>query len=83
MSVKFFRKICAIFSLIVLAFVCVAFSACSDSKYDKTLPSLEEKYGWHRTLYTDFSQFSNLEEVYENTPWSPLSSRAQEHRILV
>lgn len=71
MNIKFFRKFCVILSLVVLTFVSAAFSACSDSKYDKTLPSLEEKDGWHRTLYTDFSQFSDIEEVYEKTPWSP------------
>lgn len=45
--------------------------ACSDDSACKELPTLKEEDGWTRTLYTDFSQFSNIDEVYENTPWSP------------
>ncbi|MGN0771349.1 MAG: family 16 glycosylhydrolase [Christensenellales bacterium] len=60
--------------LTVLLVVCMflpVLTACDNQKYDDTLPSLKESDGWHMTLYTDFSQFATLEEVYTTTPWSP------------
>ncbi|MGN0797450.1 MAG: family 16 glycosylhydrolase [Christensenellales bacterium] len=62
------------FAMIILIIVSITtpiLSACTNQNFDNSLPSLQEQDGWHRTLYTDFAEYSTLEELYNETPWSP------------
>lgn len=49
---------------------CLLFTGSKEMPFDENLPSLREEDGWVQTLNTDFSQYSSMEEIYKNTPWS-------------
>lgn len=57
--------------VIMIVLSSVLFIGCSGNRSDDSLPSLTSEEGWYMTLNTDFSQYSDIEEVYEKTPWSP------------
>ncbi|MGN0789725.1 MAG: family 16 glycosylhydrolase [Christensenellales bacterium] len=61
----------ALIILIIVSLTTPILSACNNQNFDNSLPSLDEQDGWHRTLYTDFAEYSSLQEVYAKTPWSP------------
>lgn len=51
----------------------VAFAGCWQDKYDTKKPTLSEADGWELTYSDDFSEFSSIEEVWENTVWRPVN----------
>lgn len=72
MKSKLLKKLFCVFAMCaVFAVMPLSACACTTDKGVSPLPSLKEEDGWTRTLYTDFSQYSDIDEVYEKTPWSP------------
>lgn len=68
---KIIKNSIVLMLLIITLVLMTTFAGCSDKRFDKTLPSLDPQDGWELTLDTDFSQYSDIDEVYEKTPWSP------------
>lgn len=71
MKTKFVRTLSVVMSIFMILMASTAFVSCSTDKFDDSLPSLSSQEGWEMTLNTDFSQYSDIQEVYKNTPWSP------------
>ncbi len=71
---KFISAICAG----AIALGACAFPAYANEKnFDKSLPSLNKEDGWEQTLNTDFSEYSSIDEVYQNSPWGAEGSHGK------
>ena len=72
------RKLIALSAFILcLAFPLAVFAGCWQDKYRTAKPTLSSEDGWRLTYSDDFSDFSSLEEVWENTSWTPVQHGAR------
>ncbi len=72
------RKLIALSAFILcLAFPLAVFAGCWQDKYRTAKPTLSSEDGWRLTYSDEFSDFSSLEEVWENTSWTPVQHGAR------
>ncbi len=71
--VKLKRIICIITAAIcaALPFSLAACGGDRKNKFDLSMPTFSQEDGWVQTMDDDFSRFSTIREVYDNTAWKP------------
>lgn len=79
------KKTCAavVISMLVIVATTGLFACSEDwqSKYQTELPTLQEQDGWEQTLFTDFSQYEDIETLLQQSPWTSVNhgKRATEY----